>query len=128
MTLPSFLTPLDPGDPPVLRPRMSPGESGTSGSNDVCESFQLHALAKPGAWLDQPWDGHVAVKAADRIFAFLGGPGSASLGIKAAPTREEADEWLLRYPDDASVMPALSRVRTHLTGRKRGLSLSARAS
>jgi predicted DNA-binding protein (MmcQ/YjbR family) len=69
-----------------------------------------HALSKPGAWLDQPWDGdHVAKVGPDdrgKIFVFLG---RDTVGVKGGLTREEADEWLARYPDDASVMAYLGR-------------------
>jgi predicted DNA-binding protein (MmcQ/YjbR family) len=68
-----------------------------------------HCLAKPGAWQDEPWEGDVVVKVSSKIFAFLGaGPGN-SVGLKCGPTREAADEWLLRYPDDASVMAYIGR-------------------
>ena len=65
-----------------------------------------HCLAKPGAWEDQPWEGDVVAKVADRIFAFLG---DRSVGVKAGASREEADEWLARYPDDAVVMAYIGR-------------------
>ncbi len=42
----------------------------------------------------------------EKIFAFLG---SEAVGVKAGATREEADEWLSRYPDDASVMAYIGR-------------------
>lgn len=61
-----------------------------------------HCLEKPGAWQDEPWDGDVVVKVGPKIFAFLGA--GTSVGVKCGSTREEADEWLTRYPDDASVM------------------------
>ena len=65
----------------------------------------------PGAWPDNPW-GHehpvfkVGPGDKGKIFAFLGADG---LGVKAGATREEADEWLHRFPDDASVMPYIGR-------------------
>jgi predicted DNA-binding protein (MmcQ/YjbR family) len=65
-----------------------------------------HCLAKPGAWRDEPWEGDVVAKVADKIFAFFG---PESVGIKCGLTREEADEWLVRYPDDASVMAYIGR-------------------
>jgi len=70
-----------------------------------------YCLAKPGAWPDEPWDGDVVVKVGARIFAFLGsGAGeNGSVGLKCGPDREAADEWLLRYPADASVMAYLGR-------------------
>jgi predicted DNA-binding protein (MmcQ/YjbR family) len=45
-------------------------------------------------------------KVHDKIFAFLGDDG---VGIKGGATRDVADEWLDRYPDDASVMAYIGR-------------------
>ena len=71
------------------------------------EELLAYCLSKPGAWQDEPWEGDVVVKVAEKIFAFLGG--GTSVGVKAGRTRDEADEWLLRYPDDASVMAYIGR-------------------
>lgn len=68
-----------------------------------------HCLAKPGAWQDQPWEDDVVVKVGPKIFAFLGSGPGGSIGLKCGPTREVADEWLLRYPQDASVMAYIGR-------------------
>jgi predicted DNA-binding protein (MmcQ/YjbR family) len=68
-----------------------------------------YCLAKPGAWQDEPWEGDVVVKVGTRIFAFLGSGPASSLGLKCAHTREAADEWLARYPDDARIMPYIGR-------------------
>ena len=65
-----------------------------------------HALGKPGAWPDQPWEGDHVAKVDEKIFAFLG---ADAVGVKGGATREEADEWLARYPDDASVMAYIGR-------------------
>jgi predicted DNA-binding protein (MmcQ/YjbR family) len=73
--------------------------------------MQEHCLDKPGAWADNPWDhDHPVVKVgpgeAGKIFAFLAADG---VGVKGGPSREAADEWLQRYPDDASVMAYIGR-------------------
>ncbi|HEX4661079.1 MAG TPA: MmcQ/YjbR family DNA-binding protein [Streptosporangiaceae bacterium] len=68
-----------------------------------------HCLAKPGAWQDEPWEGDVVVKVGSKIFAFLGSEPASAVGLKCGPTREVADEWLTRYPDDASVMAYIGR-------------------
>ncbi|MDR7253999.1 putative DNA-binding protein (MmcQ/YjbR family) [Nocardioides sp. BE266] len=65
----------------------------------------------PGAWPDNPWDHEwpvfkVGPGERGKIFAFLGADG---VGVKAGATREVADEWLHRYPDDASVMAYIGR-------------------
>jgi predicted DNA-binding protein (MmcQ/YjbR family) len=70
-----------------------------------------YCLAKPGAWEDEPWDGDVVAKVGPgergKIFAFIGG--GTAVGVKAGATRDEADEWLVRYPVDASVMAYIGR-------------------
>lgn len=65
-----------------------------------------YCLAKPGAWQDQPWEGDTVAKVEKRIFAFVG---DRSVGVKCGDDREEADEWLARYPEDASVMAYIGR-------------------
>jgi predicted DNA-binding protein (MmcQ/YjbR family) len=68
-----------------------------------------YCLAKPGAWQDQPWEDDVVVKVGPKIFAFFGMEPNATVGVKCGASREAADEWLLRYPGDASVMPYIGR-------------------
>ena len=68
-----------------------------------------YCLAKPGAWQDQPWEDDVVVKVGTKIFAFFGMEPNSTVGVKCGASREAADEWLLRYPDDASVMPYIGR-------------------
>ena len=73
--------------------------------------MQAHCLAKPGAWPDNPWEHELPVIKVGpgergKIFAFLG---TATVGVKAAATREVADEWLDRYPGDATVMAYIGR-------------------
>ncbi len=70
-----------------------------------------HCAGMPGAWPDNPW-GHehpvfkVGPGERGKIFVALG---SAGVGVKAGVTREIADEWLHRYPDDAAVMAYIGR-------------------
>ena len=65
-----------------------------------------YCLQKPGAWQDEPWEGDVVTKVADKIFAFLGD--GTSVGVKCGAGRDVADEWLHRYPD-ARVMAYIGR-------------------
>lgn len=70
-----------------------------------------YCLSKPGAWEDEPWDGDIVAKVgpADKakIFAFIGD--GSGVGVKAGANRDEADEWLHRYPDDASASAYIGR-------------------
>ncbi|MGO4257276.1 MmcQ/YjbR family DNA-binding protein [Marmoricola sp. RAF53] len=73
-----------------------------AGLTELCLGF-------PGAWADNPWDHEypvVKVGEAGKIFAFLA---ADSVGVKAGPNRDVADEWLDRYPDDATVMAYIGR-------------------
>ncbi len=70
------------------------------------EQLRAYCLAKPGAWPDQPWDGDLVAKVGPKIFAFTG---EASVGVKCGSSRDEADEWLARYPQAASVMAYIGR-------------------
>lgn len=65
-----------------------------------------YCLDKPGAWQDEPWEDNIVAKVDKKIFAFLG---DNTIGVKCGTSREEADEWLLRYPEDASVMAYIGR-------------------
>jgi predicted DNA-binding protein (MmcQ/YjbR family) len=71
------------------------------------EELVRYCLDKPGAWRDEPWEGDTVAKVATKIFAFLGS--GTAVGVKCGATRDEADEWLARYPQDATVMPYIGR-------------------
>ncbi len=88
-----------------------PDESADSGEREPSTTsgrpdFLAYALSKPGAWRDEPWEGDVVAKVGPKIFAFLGGAG---VGVKCGRTREEADEWVHQYPDDAVSMAYIGR-------------------
>ena len=70
------------------------------------EELVTYCLTKPGAWTDEPWEGDLVVKVADKIFAFTGATG---VGVKCGANRDEADEWLRQYPEDATVMAYIGR-------------------
>jgi predicted DNA-binding protein (MmcQ/YjbR family) len=74
-------------------------------------SLAAFAAGLPGAWADSPWgEDHLVYKVGPaeqgKIFVFIGEEG---VGVKAGASREIADEWLQRYPDDASVMAYIGR-------------------
>jgi predicted DNA-binding protein (MmcQ/YjbR family) len=75
------------------------------------EEIHAYCAAKPGAWEDQPWEGDTVFKVGPaergKIFVFFGN--GAAIGVKAATTRDEADEWLVRYPEDARVSAYIGR-------------------
>jgi predicted DNA-binding protein (MmcQ/YjbR family) len=73
------------------------------------DELLAYCLGKPGAWPDEPWEGDVVAKVGPKIFAFLGSEGDLSVGVKCGRNRDEADEWLVRFPDDASVMAYIGR-------------------
>jgi predicted DNA-binding protein (MmcQ/YjbR family) len=75
------------------------------------EELKAYCLAKPGAWEDQPWEGDVVAKVGDKIFAFLGSADGATVGVgvKCGRGRDEADEWLRQYPDDATASAYIGR-------------------
>jgi predicted DNA-binding protein (MmcQ/YjbR family) len=75
------------------------------------DELLAHCLGKPGAWRDEPWEGDVVAKVSDKIFAFLGAAGSdpPSVGVKCGSNRDDADEWLDRFPGDATVMAYIGR-------------------
>jgi predicted DNA-binding protein (MmcQ/YjbR family) len=70
------------------------------------EEVAAYCLGKPGAWPDEPWEGDSVAKVGPKIFAFLG---TSAVGLKCGRTRDEADEWLARFPEDASVMAYIGR-------------------
>jgi predicted DNA-binding protein (MmcQ/YjbR family) len=73
------------------------------------EDLLAYCLSKPGAWQDQPWEGDVVTKVGPKIFAFLGSGEPPRVGLKCGASREAANEWLLRYPQDVTVMPYIGR-------------------
>jgi len=87
----------------------------------IWDRLLTYCLAKRGAWRDEPWEGDVVAKVGSKIFAFLGPPGAAeadgtgsaagggAVGVKCGPNREVADEWLARFPDDASASAYIGR-------------------
>ena len=73
------------------------------------DELRAYCLAKPGAWQDEPWEGDVVAKVGSKIFAFIGSESSGMVGVKCGRTREQADEWVAQYPDDASAMAYIGR-------------------
>jgi predicted DNA-binding protein (MmcQ/YjbR family) len=68
-----------------------------------------YCLGKPGAWVDEPWEGDQVVKVADKIFAFLGSHEGSTIGLKCGRNPDEAREWRDQYPDDVIVSAYIGR-------------------
>ena len=81
---------------------------GRSLSDVTPQQLLEHALTKPGLWPDNPW-GHehpvVKVGQPGKISLFVGSTRPASRPALI----DVADEWLDRYPGDASVMAYIGR-------------------
>jgi predicted DNA-binding protein (MmcQ/YjbR family) len=68
-----------------------------------------YCVAKPGAWVDEPWEGDQVVKVADKIFAFFGSPDGTTIGLKCGRNAEESKEWRDQYSDDVMVSAYIGR-------------------
>jgi predicted DNA-binding protein (MmcQ/YjbR family) len=75
------------------------------------DELLAYCLAKPGAWQDEPWEGDVVAKVGQKVFAFLGSGDREppAVGVKCGANRDEADEWLMRYPGDATASAYIGR-------------------
>lgn len=74
------------------------------------DDLVAYCLAKPGAWLDEPWEGDEVAKVADKVFAFLGADvPDASVGLKCGRDADEAGELRSRYPDDIAASAYIGR-------------------
>ena len=72
------------------------------------DELEAFALQLPGAFSDMPWEGDVVAKVGPKVFAFLGSEG-VTVGVKCGKNRDEADEWLHRYPEDATASSYIGR-------------------
>jgi predicted DNA-binding protein (MmcQ/YjbR family) len=77
------------------------------------DELAAYCLAKPGAWLDEPWEGDEVVKVGDKIFVFLGAPDarpeSIAITLKCGVDAEEAGELRRRFPDDVTMSRYIGR-------------------
>lgn len=90
----------------MRNPARSGRAAGITSIEMTFDELLKYCLAKPGAWRDEPWEDDIVVKVDQKIFAFTG---EDYVGLKCGDTREEADEWLARYPDDVTVMAYIGR-------------------
>ena len=72
------------------------------------DEIVAHCLAKPGAYLDTPWEDDCVAKVADKIFCFLGAPDDP-VGICVKNTREGVQEWRDRFPGHVGVPRYLNK-------------------
>jgi predicted DNA-binding protein (MmcQ/YjbR family) len=69
-----------------------------------------YSLGKPGAFEDDPWGGDIVAKVGGKVFVFFGDPeNGTAIGLKCGRNRDEADEWLARYPEDAKASGYIGR-------------------
>jgi predicted DNA-binding protein (MmcQ/YjbR family) len=68
------------------------------------DELVAHAVGKPGAWVDEPWDGDQVVKVGQKIFAFCGSPKTSTPAVSLRCDPDEVEAWRGRYP--ASIGPA----------------------
>lgn len=70
-----------------------------------------YCLAKPGAWLDEPWEGDEVVKVGGKIFAFLGSADASTntVGLKCGRTADEAGALRARYPEHVTASAYVGR-------------------
>ena len=61
-----------------------------------------YCLAKPGAYLDTPWEDDEVVKVAGKIFCVLGAP-DGTVGLTVKNTPETVTEWRDRFPEHVRV-------------------------
>jgi predicted DNA-binding protein (MmcQ/YjbR family) len=73
------------------------------------DELLAYCLAKPGAWRDEPWEGDVVTKVGTKVFAFLGDGSGTAVGVKCGADRDTANEWIARYPDDATASSYIGR-------------------
>lgn len=72
----------------------------------ITQRVRDHCLTKPGAWLDEPWEGDLVAKVADKIFAFLG---DTTVGLKCGRDADDGAELRARYPDDVTISAYIGR-------------------
>ena len=70
------------------------------------DELLAYCLGKPGAWQDEPWEGDLVAKVADKIFAFTG---DTTVGLKCGRDTDEAAEVRDRFPRNARTMPYIGR-------------------
>jgi len=68
-----------------------------------------YCLRKPGAWVDEPWEGDQVIKVADKIFAFFGSVDGTTVGLKCGRSSDEAREWRDEFPDEVTVTAYIGR-------------------
>lgn len=68
-----------------------------------------YCLGKPGAWLDEPWEGDEVAKVADKIFVFIGNAETDAIGVKCGRDADEAGELRARYPRDVTASAYVGR-------------------
>jgi predicted DNA-binding protein (MmcQ/YjbR family) len=63
------------------------------------DDLVAHALAKPGAWADEPWgEGDRVIKVGTKIFMFCGSGAAVPQGVSLRCQPDDVEAWRARYP------------------------------
>jgi len=63
------------------------------------DALVAHALAQPGAWLDEPWgEGDQVIKVGSRIFLFAGAETKDPQAVSMRCQPDDVEVWRARYP------------------------------
>jgi predicted DNA-binding protein (MmcQ/YjbR family) len=68
-----------------------------------------YALAKPGAWADEPWEGDQVVKVGSKIFLFCGSGEGAAPGVSLRCQPDDVEAWRDRYPEAIGPAPYMGK-------------------
>ena len=82
--------------------------------------------ANPVPGWTSPGRATTSSRSGTKIFAFLGG--TEAVGLKCGRSRDEADEWLHRYPDSARILAVHRAVRLERADGRRRRSPTRRSS
>jgi len=86
-----------------------PAKRRAAAPTTALERVLAHALTKPGAWLDHPWDpNHDVVKVGNRIFV---GVGAVQVEPSFTVKHEDMDAcevWRGRFPDAVGPAPYMT--------------------
>ena len=75
----------------------------------TADELRAYCLGKAGAWPGRTLGRRSCHQGARQDLRLSREASGTTVGVKAGNTRDEADEWLVRYPGEARVMPYIGR-------------------